>query len=183
MIEHYFLWDKETFIVNHAAISVFNGSMMTEHPATALTVKPLPAKANNVVVVCDIDERGKPHGTKYLEDHRGKTIWLKSDCNQSKQVGELGPIGDGWTLLKPETPYDEWINDAWVTNISNQYIAEYDKVDTTRRYLYSQISDPLYFESGREERQGNHDIAQALESQADAAVEKIKAENPWPKNP
>ncbi|PKF50931.1 hypothetical protein AT251_07915 [Enterovibrio nigricans] len=176
------MWDKETRIVNHTAISVFNGSMMAEYPSTALTVHPLPVKANNVVVVCEIDEHGKPHATQYMDDHRGKTIWLKSDCSQSKQVSELGSITDDWTLFEPETLYDEWINDAWVTNISNQHMAEYNKVDTNRRYLYSQISDPLYFESDREKRQGNLELAQALESQADAAVEKIKAENPWPKN-
>ena len=183
MTEHYFTYDKESHIVNHTAISVFNGSLMAEHPLTALTVEPLPNIEGSVVVVCDFDEHGKPHSTQYLEDHRDKTIWSTSDCTESKQINELGAIEEGWTLLKPTTQFDEWNADAWSTNISNQHIANYDNVDSTRRYLYSQMCDPLYTESGREKRKGNLDMAQALEVQADAAAEKIKADNPFPNAP
>ncbi|MGR6858878.1 hypothetical protein ACU5EH_20795 [Aliivibrio salmonicida] len=180
MIEHYFMYDNENHIVNHTAISVFNGSLMAEYPSTALTVEPLPNIEGSVVVVCDFDEHGKPHSTQYLEDHRDKTIWRKSDCTQSTQVIELGAINDDWTLLEPITRFDEWICGVWETNASNQYIANYDQVDSARRYLYSTLCDPLYNESRREDRKGNSDIAQALAIQADAAVEKIKIENPYP---
>lgn len=180
MTEHYFTYDKENHIVNHTPISVFNGTLMAEYPSTALTIEPLLVKEGYVVIACDFDEHGKPHSTQYLEDHRDKTIWCKFDCTESKKIHELGSIEECWTFLDPATQFDEWISDAWVTNVSSQYIANYDKVDSTRRYLYSQMCDPLYTESGREKRKGNLDMAQALEVQADAAAEKIKADNPFP---
>lgn len=183
MVEHYFLYDKETKVINHTQLPVFNGTRMAEYPSTALTAQPLEPKKGHVVIACDFDKSGKPHSTKYLEDHIGKTIWLKSNCKQSKQVDALGVIEDGWTLIEPRTAYDKWIDDIWKTDVSAQYIDKYDQVDDTRRYLYSQMCDPLYTESGREKRKGNVDIAQALEIQADAAAEKIKADNPFPTAP
>jgi len=116
-------------------------------------------------------------------DHRTKTIFDQSDCSQSKQVTELGDIEQGWTRQAPQTQFDEWINNAWVTNLSKQYIANYDQVDSARRSLYSQMCDPLISEANIKRLQGNETDAKALEAQALAAWQKIHDENPWPDNP
>ncbi|MCY9802698.1 hypothetical protein OTK51_04550 [Vibrio scophthalmi] len=183
MIEHYFTYDKESHIVNHTPISVLNGSLMAEYPSTALTVQPLPEKEGSVVMVCDFDEHGKPHSTLYLQDYRDKAIWNQSDCTQSKQVSDLGDIEDGWTLLKPTTEFDEWIDGLWVTNLSNQYIFNYNQVDDARRRVYITVINPLELEAQRKERQGETAIAEDYYRQADAAKVEMEKAHPWPVQP
>ncbi|TCW22637.1 hypothetical protein [Vibrio crassostreae] len=133
-----------------------------------------------------------------------ETEQAKFDVNNQKWVVELKPVEvtahnkqnhktkvfddaslvtDEYTLEKPVTQWDEWINDAWVTNESNKYIAEYDQVDSARRAAYREVSDPLYMEAWRKESKGLVDEAAAFRQQADAAVELIQAENPWPTPP
>nr|MBF4391402.1 phage tail protein [Vibrio anguillarum] len=92
-------------------------------------------------------------------------------------------VTDDYTLNVPATRFDEWINDEWLTNQSNKYIVEYDTVDSVRRNLYLQVSDPLYNKARRLERNGEIDKANDYYAQADASVIKIEAQNPWPINP
>lgn len=144
-------------------------------PIDALLVKPLPQKNGFVVVALE-----DLSGTEYVEDHRGVRIYDKSDCSKSETVTDLGEIKEGFTLDKPTTTFDEWNGTAWVTNQSNKYIAEYDQVDSDRRAAYRNVSDPLYMEALRKEARGLTDDAADFRNQADAAVELIKAEFPWP---
>ncbi|KJY83281.1 hypothetical protein TW81_09770 [Vibrio galatheae] len=118
-----------------------------------------------------------------LIDYRDKTIYRHSDCTQSKVVTELGAIEEGWTEKEPSTQFDEWINDDWITNLSNQYIYGYDQVDNTRRALYAQCCDPLIAEANIKRLQGHEAEAQELEAQALAVREKIQIENPFPLAP
>ncbi|MGR5360360.1 hypothetical protein ACPV54_05840 [Vibrio mediterranei] len=92
-------------------------------------------------------------------------------------------VTEEYTLKKPLTQWDEWINDDWLTNQSNKYIAEYDRVDSARRAAYREVSDPLYMEAWRKESKGLADEAAAFRQQADAAVDLIQTENPWPTPP
>uniref|UniRef100_A0AB39C9V8 Tail protein n=1 Tax=Aliivibrio phage vB_Alvi_H905 TaxID=3234039 RepID=A0AB39C9V8_9VIRU len=117
---------------------------------------------------------------KQLEDHRGKLIYSISDCTELEDVEHVGPIKEGFTLKEPVTPHDEWIDDGWVTNESNRYIAEYNAVDELRRVAYRNISDPLYMESIRKESNGLLDEARDFKNQADEAVKLIQLENPFP---
>ncbi|WED29881.1 hypothetical protein L3V77_20970 [Vibrio sp. DW001] len=116
-------------------------------------------------------------------DHREKTIFDQTDCTQSKEVTELGDIPQGWTLDEPATQFDEWTDGIWVTNLSEQYIDDYDEVDSTRRSLYSQMCDPLISEANIKRLQGDEAGAKMLEVQALAAWQKIHDENPWPTKP
>lgn len=80
--------------------------------------------------------------------------------------------------------YDEYISIAHPKQSeSDVYIAKYDAVDSKRRELYSQMSDPLYFEAYRAKDDGDIAKYEGFKAQADAAVDKIKIENPWPVNP
>lgn len=99
---------------------------------------------------------------------------------ENKQFDDVSLITDEYTKEKPSTQWDEWNGTAWVTNQSNKYIAEYDQVDNARRAAYRNVSDPLYIEAMRNKESGLMDDAADFKKQADAAVELIKAEFPWP---
>ncbi|MEZ8791423.1 hypothetical protein AB6D86_06015 [Vibrio splendidus] len=144
-------------------------------PRNVIFIEPLPKKEGFAVVATE-----DLQSTEYIEDHRGITIYDKSDCTKSEMASELGPIKDGFTSDKPLTIFDEQIDGNWVTNQSNKYIAEYDQVDSARRAAYRNVSDPLYMEALRKEARGLTDDAADFRNQADAAVELIKAEFPWP---
>lgn len=110
------------------------------------------------------------------------TVYHKQ-THESKVFDDASLVTDEYTLEKPLTQWDEWINDAWITNESNKYIAEYDQVDSARRAAYREVSDPLYMEAWRKESKGLIDEATDFIQQADAAVELIQTENPWPTPP
>ncbi|HGF7533675.1 TPA: phage tail protein [Vibrio cholerae] len=111
------------------------------------------------------------------------TAYLKSDCTKQKEFDDVTLVTADYTLKEPATRFDEWIDDAWVTNISNQYIAEFDQVDNLRRHLYFTMVDPLVSEANIKRLQEKEAEAIELERQAIAAREKIQLENPWPVNP
>lgn len=106
--------------------------------------------------------------------------YLKNDATKQQEFDDVSLISDDYTKEKPLTQWDEWNGTAWVTNQSNKYIAEYDQVDSARRAAYRNVSDPLYMEALRKEARGLTDDAADFRNQADAAVELIKAEFPWP---
>lgn len=113
-------------------------------------------------------------------DHRHKVIYNKENGLDSKLVTELGDIETEWTLTPPVTQYDKWVDDAWVTDEQALFEAKIIEVDSTRRSLYSSMVDPLISEANIERLQGNEEAAVELETQALAAREKIRTENPWP---
>ncbi|MDN6983666.1 phage tail protein, partial [Vibrio cholerae] len=92
-------------------------------------------------------------------------------------------IKEGFTDKKPKTRWDKWNDGEWVTDLSAQYIAEFDQVDNLRRHLYFTMVDPLVSEANIKRLQGKEAEAIELERQAIAAREKIQLENPWPVNP
>ncbi|TCT61934.1 hypothetical protein [Vibrio crassostreae] len=133
-----------------------------------------------------LDSNGKPvrdyqDGVWVKKERQVKvTAYLKADGTQSKEFDDVSLIADDYTQEKPLTQWDEWNGTAWVTNQSNKYIAEYDQVDSSRRAAYRNVSEPLYMEALRKEARGLTDDAADFRNQADAAVELIKAEFPWP---
>ncbi|MFA0233611.1 hypothetical protein [Vibrio sp. 10N.222.55.C7] len=177
----YYPIDNKTQEVLNPVKAEYRGGLY-HIPKDALESEPLPPK-QGFAVVAVLDESGKAIDSEYIEDHRGKTIYDESDCINSESVFELGLIKAGFTIEQPSTQFDEWINGIWVTNKSNKYIAEYDQVDSARRAAYREVSDPLYMEAWHKESKGLVDEAAAFRQQADAAVELIQAENPWPTPP
>ncbi|PMM19531.1 hypothetical protein [Vibrio lentus] len=103
--------------------------------------------------------------------------------HEPKDFDDASLITGDYTKDEPATQWDEWINNAWVTNQSNKYIAEYDRVDNVRRGLYAQMCDPLKMEAMDLMDEGQETEARQLKLQALAAKQKIKAENPWPTPP
>ncbi|EGU39396.1 hypothetical protein [Vibrio scophthalmi] len=177
-VKYYYPIDKQTNEVLVPVKAEYRGGMY-HIPRDALQSEPLPPK-QGFAVVAVLDNSGQAIKSKYIEDHRGTTIYDESNCTVLSVVSDLGPIKEGFTTDKPITDFDEWISGAWVTNQSNKYIAEYDQVDSARRAAYREVSDPLYMEAWRKESKGLVDEAAAFRQQADAAVELIQAEHPWP---
>ncbi|WP_185839437.1 hypothetical protein, partial [Vibrio cholerae] len=50
------------------------------------------------------------------------TAYLKSDCTKQKEFDDVTLVTDDYTLKKPPTQFDEWIDGEWVTDISAKYI-------------------------------------------------------------
>lgn len=49
----------------------------------------------------------------YVEDHRGKLIFAKTNQHIVKIVRELGPIDNLYTDLQPSTKFDTWNGTGW----------------------------------------------------------------------
>ena len=184
-VKYYYPIDKLTNEVLAPVKAEYRGGMY-HIPRDALQSEPLLPK-QGFAVVAVLDDSGRAINSEYIEDHRGTTIYDESDCTKSEVVSELGPIKDGFTPDKPQTEFDERINGAWVTNESNKYIAEYNKVDDARRAAYLQIVTPLIDEAKikRDLIKTPEAIAEAeeLDKQILAARQKIQTENPWPTPP
>jgi len=144
-------------------------------PRNSVKLETLPDNAGFAVVL----NKGLT-ATEYIIDHREKTVYNTANFAESKQVDYLGEIKLGWTLDKPTTEFDTWINGAWVTDTQAEFEANVNRVDNTRRSLYSSMSDPLISEANFERLLNNEEAAVELENQAIAAREKIRTENPWP---
>lgn len=182
MIDFYYAYNKETLVVNQESVSTTRFSAMPECPRDALLIKPLPEKDGFVVRVCDF-ENGRPTATEYVADHRGKTIYNKTNPLESKQVKDLGEIEAEWTLTKPPHQYVTWSDelDDWHIDTQAKYEAEVQQVSNTRKSLYVQIVDRLNNEAKMIRRaEGDEAKASEYEAQADAAYLKIRADNPWP---
>lgn len=113
-----------------------------------------------------------------------KVIAYHKQTQQPKQFDDKSLVADEYTLIKPSTKYDDWIDSAWVTDISKKYIADYAQVDAIRESLYRTQTDPLENKTRRLERSGT--TAQELQvyyDRVDELVAKIKADNPWPVKP
>lgn len=152
-IELYYIYHLETLIVEQKGISTTRQSLIPEYPKNALLVEPLKPKIDHVVCVCEFIN-GRPTETKYIEDHRGQLIYNCNNCTLYEEVEGIGVIKEGFTLNKPLTPYDEWIDNQWITNQSNKYIADFNQIDETRRGLYSRVCDPLIAEANIKRLQG-----------------------------
>ncbi|EGR1464703.1 phage tail protein [Vibrio cholerae] len=111
-----------------------------------------------------------------------RTIWNYEDYSR-KEIDEQELIPEGWTDKERKTAFDRWNDGEWVTDLSAQYIAEFDQVDNLRRGLYFAMVDPLVSEANIKRLQGKEAEAIELERQAIAAREKIQLDHPWPVNP
>ncbi|MDE1328508.1 phage tail protein [Vibrio aestuarianus] len=111
------------------------------------------------------------------------TAYLKLDCTQQKEFDDKTLVTDDYTLDVPKTRFDEWINEAWVTNLQNQYQAQVQQVTDRRAYLYLDV-DRLRMEGHSvSEIEGDAVKAEEYRIQANALYLKIRDENPWPTPP
>lgn len=118
-----------------------------------------------------------------VKDKQIKVTAYNKQTKQPKEFDDESLVTDDYTLLKPATQFDEWIDDAWVTNEQAQYESKVKQVDATRRSLYLNV-DALRNEAVMI-RDVEEDEAKAAdyEQQARALYLKIRDENPWPTPP
>ncbi|PNH99606.1 hypothetical protein [Vibrio diazotrophicus] len=150
-------------------------------PRNVLLVEPLPEEEDFAVVA-----KTDLSGTEYIADHRGKTIYNKTNPLESKQVEKLGDVEQGWTLTEPPHQYVTWSEelDDWQVDTQAKYEAEVQQVTNTRESMYVQIVDRLNNEAKMIRRvEGDEAKAAEYEAQADAAYFQIRADNPWPELP
>jgi hypothetical protein len=181
-MNQYWTYDPETLIVSPEPVTAQVVMGQTIIPTTALTVKPVEGQSDCQVIV-ELGDDGLPTGTALIADYRGQTVYDLTDCTHSKEISELGSVPDGYTLKEPNTKWDEWRNEGWVTNEQNQFEAKVSEVDEVRRNLYRQMVDPLIAEANIMTLQGDTATADVLNTQILAVRKKIRSENPWPENP
>lgn len=133
MIKYYYTYNKETLEVNQEGISTTRFSKIPEYPRDALLVEPLAPKDGFLVRVVGF-ENGRPTGTEYVSDNRGKTIYNKNNPLESKVVDYLGDIKEGWTLLKPTSNNYEFDDEKEVWVLNKQKALESELYDLNVQY-------------------------------------------------
>lgn len=118
-----------------------------------------------------------------VKQYQVSVIAYKKQTKKQQLFDDESLVTDDYTLLKPATQYDEWIDGEWVINEQAQYEAQIQKVESTRRALYTNV-DALRNEAAMI-RFTEGDEAKALdyEQQAKDLYLKIRDENPWPISP
>ena len=99
---------------------------------------------------------------------------------EPKEFDDKSVVTIEYTLIKPTTKFDEWMNDDWVTNTNDKYQFDYNYVDTTRRSLYVEQVDPLIAEAAMKKAMGLEQESAGFIQQALALRAKIQKENPFP---
>lgn len=124
-----------------------------------------------------------------VKQRQVSTIAYNKQTQKQQLFDDESLVTDDYTLLKPVTQFDEWINNAWVTNKQTQYEAQVKQVDATRRSLYLNV-DALRNEAAMirmlstdETKAADEAKAADYERQAKDLYLKIRNENPWPTAP
>lgn len=118
-----------------------------------------------------------------VKDKQIKVTAYNKETQETKEFDDKSLVTDDYTLLKPSTQFDEWIDGAWVTNLQAQYEAQVKQVDATRRSLYLNV-DALRNEAAMIRAvEADETKAADYDEQAKALYLKIRDENPWPTPP
>lgn len=62
----------------------------------------------------------------YIEDHRGTKVFSTS-TQQESEIDYIGPIKDGFTLLKPVSSFETWTGETWADQRTAEEIAAYNR--------------------------------------------------------
>lgn len=115
-----------------------------------------------------------------VKDKPIKVTAYNKETQETKDFDDKSLVTYDYTLLKPSTQYDEWIDGTWLTNEQAQYEAQVQQVDATRRALYLNV-DALRNEAAMIRAvEADETKASDYDEQAKALYLKIRDENPWP---
>ncbi|EHU9767991.1 tail fiber assembly protein [Escherichia coli] len=73
-------------------------------------------------------------GWEYVADHRGETVY-STETGEPVSVSQLGEYPEGTTTKAPDTPYDKWDGEKWVTDTEAQHSAAVDAAEAQRQSL------------------------------------------------
>lgn len=106
-------------------------------------------------------------GWELEEDHRGQTIY-DTTTREAATVTGVGPLPAGFTLLPPQTPFDEWNGTAWETDTAQQLdYAKHNKRRENNALAELALTDILNAYPAAERISWNKQEAEALLLQAD----------------
>lgn len=133
--------------------------------------------------------RDYKNGAWLVKEQYVKVTGYNNHTQEPKEFDDKSLVTDDYTLLKPVTQFDEWIDNAWVTNEQAQYEAQVQQVDATRRSLYTNV-DALRNEAAMirmlstdETKAADEAKALDYDKQAKDLYMKIRDDNPWPTPP
>lgn len=108
----------------------------------------------------------------YLENHIGETVY-STETKESKEIGELGAIPQGYTSTKPESEHEEWDGKAWVIPpekltalLTEKRDNLIEQIDNHAATIYSQWTR---FESEYRERQAAAELYKSANYQGECS--------------
>lgn len=101
-------------------------------PACACAVAPPQTEAGSVAVYRD-------GGWQTVPDHRGETVYSTGD-GSATVISEPGDYPAGTTLLAPETVFDKWDGEKWVTDADAKQAAVVDDAARKKSTLISEAN-------------------------------------------
>ena len=132
----------ETTTVTVYGYSPENGELMgaydvrvivgTGIPAFSTLIKPPEQTAGETLVF---------NNEHWLEvtDNRGKTAYA-IDTGEPVTVTELGDLRPGFTLTPPETPFDKWDGEKWITDTAAQHSAAVAEANAKKSALLDEAN-------------------------------------------
>lgn len=98
-------------------------------PANACTDAPPEGKDGFVVCRTIADD-----SWEYLAEHRGETVW-NTETGEPVEITLPGGYPAGTTTVAPETPYDAWDGEQWVTNEAAKIAADVKNAELKKAEL------------------------------------------------
>ncbi|MBT0503167.1 tail fiber assembly protein [Morganella morganii subsp. morganii] len=78
----------------------------------------------------------------HVEDHRGKTAYDKT-TKEKVLINTVGTLPDNLTLLEPQTPFDKWDGEKWVTDKAEQHAHEVAVAESKKQSLLAEAEQEI----------------------------------------
>ena len=78
--------------------------------------------------------RWNGEGWDFIEDHRGKTAYRKTD-REAVIIDQIGSLSDDLTFLKPSSRFDEWDGEKWMENQDKKAQIEVEFLNASKAAL------------------------------------------------
>lgn len=79
---------------------------------------------------------------EYVADHRGETVW-ETETGEPMSITLPGDYPPGTTTLEPDTPYDKWDGDKWVTDDAAKKSADVKAADLQKTTLIQRAGENI----------------------------------------
>ena len=83
--------------------------------------------------------RWNGEGWDFIEDHRGKTAYRKTD-RTAVIIDQIGSLSDDLTFLKPSSRFDEWDGEKWMENQDKKAQIEAEFLNASKATLIRAIN-------------------------------------------
>lgn len=83
--------------------------------------------------------RWNGEGWDFIEDHRGKTAYRKTD-GTAVTIDQVGSLSDDLIMIAPPSEYCEWDGEKWIENQAKKAEAEETKLATAKVIALSRLN-------------------------------------------